>query len=233
MKCKDCGKEFELSKDELAYFYKKGLQPPKRCKECRARNRKRREAEENRKAEIEMQKEREELKETLKTLSKSKPNIAAPIIVALIVLILIGSLLAGKLMHHVDVSDSVPSYELTSQIVTYSPEALETTTTTTEATTSVTTTKPHASSYSFRNADRLNEHFNKHGDETGSSSKEEYLQKANAVVSNPNSLSKTEQSENDGDTVYFLESTGELVILSKDGYIRTYFIADKAYFDRT
>lgn len=233
MKCKDCGKEFELSKDELAFFYKKGLQPPKRCKECRAKNRKKREEEENRQAEIEMQKEREELKQMIKTLPKSKPNLAVPIIIALIVLVLIGSVLASKLMHRVDVVDNVPSYEFTTQVVTYSPEQLETTTTTTEATTSLTTTHQQSSGYTFRNPDRLNDHFNKHGSETGSSSKDEYVRKANAVINNPNSLSKIEQSENDGDTVYFLQSTNELVILSSDGYIRTYFIADYDYFQRT
>ena len=36
----------------------------------------------------------------------------------------------------------------------------------------------------------------------------------------------------DGDDVYYLESTREFVVVSRDGYIRTYYIADKDYFDR-
>ena len=38
----------------------------------------------------------------------------------------------------------------------------------------------------------------------------------------------------DGDTVYYVEATNEFVVLSTDGYIRTYFLPDsgKRYFDR-
>ena len=38
----------------------------------------------------------------------------------------------------------------------------------------------------------------------------------------------------DGDEVYYIEATNEFVILSKDGYIRTYFRPNsgKKYFDR-
>ena len=64
----------------------------------------------------------------------------------------------------------------------------------------------------------------------GYASAEDYLAGANAVVSNPKSLHKTEAE--DGDDVYYLESTGEFVVVSRDGYIRTYYIADKDYFDR-
>lgn len=35
MICKDCGKEFELTEREVKWFEQKGLQSPKRCKECR------------------------------------------------------------------------------------------------------------------------------------------------------------------------------------------------------
>lgn len=85
--------------------------------------------------------------------------------------------------------------------------------------------------YSFRNYERYTEHYNKHGKEVGATSKEDYLRKANAVINNPNALQKTEAE--DGDKVFFLADTGEIVFLSTDGYIRTYFIADYAYFLRT
>ena len=37
-----------------------------------------------------------------------------------------------------------------------------------------------------------------------------------------------------GDDVYYVEDTNEFVVLSRDGYIRTYFNPDrgKAYFDK-
>lgn len=77
------------------------------------------------------------------------------------------------------------------------------------------------SQYTFRNAKLLNEHFEKHGKEMGFSSAEEYLAAANAVVNNASALHKTEKE--DGDDVYYLEATNEFVIVSTDGFIRTYF----------
>lgn len=87
-----------------------------------------------------------------------------------------------------------------------------------------------AYTYEFRNRKRLNEHFEKHGAEVGASSADEYEKMASAVVTNSNSLHKTEAE--DGDDVYFLKSTGEFVIVSPDGYLRTYYIADYDYFNR-
>ena len=75
--------------------------------------------------------------------------------------------------------------------------------------------------YTFRNNKLLNEHFEKHGKEMGFSSAEEYLAAANAVVNNAGTLHKTEKE--DGDDVYYLESTNEFVIVSTDGFNRTYF----------
>ena len=82
----------------------------------------------------------------------------------------------------------------------------------------------------FRYPDRLTSHFEKHGEETGQSSEEEYLSAANAVIHDPAALHKNEAE--DGDDIYFREDTGEIVFVSTDGYIRTYFIASKSYYDR-
>ena len=84
--------------------------------------------------------------------------------------------------------------------------------------------------YDFRRPDYLTEHYKKHGIEMGFESEEDYLDGANAVIANPAALHKLEAE--DDDHVYFIESTGEIVFLSQDGYIRTYFISDKDYFDR-
>lgn len=85
---------------------------------------------------------------------------------------------------------------------------------------------------SFRNADLLNEHYQKHGVEMGFSSAKEYENAASKVVGNDKSLHKTEAE--DGDDVYYLESTNEFVIVSTDGYIRTYFKPDDGieYYNR-
>ncbi|MBR6005157.1 MAG: hypothetical protein IK063_02900, partial [Clostridia bacterium] len=64
------------------------------------------------------------------------------------------------------------------------------------------------------------------------SSKEAYEAAASAVITNPRAVSKMESDDNDGDTVYFIKQTGEIVFLSYDGYIRTYFIATEDYYNR-
>lgn len=87
-----------------------------------------------------------------------------------------------------------------------------------------------ASHLTFRTEDKLQQHFEKHGQETGCATAEEYLAAANAVVANPAALHKL-QAE-DGDDLYFLESTGEFVVVSPAGYLRTYYLTDRDYFDR-
>jgi hypothetical protein len=84
----------------------------------------------------------------------------------------------------------------------------------------------------FRSDELLQEHFEKHGKEMGYQSAEEYLAGANAVIQNTSALHKTEKE--DGDDVYFLKSTGDFVVVSTDGYIRTYFRPEDgiAYYNR-
>ncbi len=84
----------------------------------------------------------------------------------------------------------------------------------------------------FRNSNLLNQHYEKHGKEMGFSSAEEYENAAAAVPLHPDVLHKTEKE--DGDDVYYIEATNEFVVVSTDGYIRTYFLPDsgKSYYDR-
>lgn len=86
--------------------------------------------------------------------------------------------------------------------------------------------------YHFHNEDLLESHYEKHGKEMGFSSSKEYEMSASDVVNNPESLHKTEKE--DEDDVYYKEDTNEFVVVSTDGYIRTYFNPDsgKKYFDR-
>ena len=84
----------------------------------------------------------------------------------------------------------------------------------------------------FRNENLLNSHYEKHGKEMGFKSAKEYEKAAAAVVSNSKALHKKEAE--DGDDVYYVESTNEFVIVSTDGYIRTYFKPDAgiSYYNR-
>lgn len=80
-------------------------------------------------------------------------------------------------------------------------------------------------SYKFRNKNLLDQHYEKHGREMGFASAEEYEKAAAAVPNNPDVLHKIEKD--DGDDVYYVEATNEFVIVSTDGYIRTYFNPDR------
>ena len=84
----------------------------------------------------------------------------------------------------------------------------------------------------FRNPTLLNEHYEKHGVDMGFSSAQSYEAAACKVVENENALHKIEAE--DGDDVYYLESTNEFVIVSTDGYIRTYFCPEDGieYYNR-
>lgn len=117
--------------------------------------------------------------------------------------------------------------EISTIDTTISTTTITTTTTTQEI---ITTTKTTYKNYTFRNNKLFASHYEKHGAEMDCNSPEEYLQKANDVINNPNALHKLEAEDNDD--VYYLESTQELVIVSTDGYIRTYFSASLDYFNR-
>lgn len=86
--------------------------------------------------------------------------------------------------------------------------------------------------YTFRNKQLLNEHYEKHGIYMKYKSAEKYLKGANRVIADEDTLHAVEAE--DGDDVYYLERTNEFVVVSKDGYIRTYFCPEDGidYFHR-
>lgn len=87
-------------------------------------------------------------------------------------------------------------------------------------------------SYYFRNEKLLNDHYEKHGKEMGFDSAKSYEAAANEVIHHPDALHRIE--EEDGDDVYYLEENNGFVIVSIDGYIRTFFYPDDGldYFNR-
>ena len=97
----------------------------------------------------------------------------------------------------------------------------------------VTVQNKKESSLTFRSNRLLTEHFLKHGAEFPYSSAAEYLRGANRVIKDQNALHKVEAE--DGDDVYYLVAANEIVFVSTDGYIRTYFKPDDGidYFNRT
>lgn len=75
--------------------------------------------------------------------------------------------------------------------------------------------------YWFSTKANRDEHFEKHKDEFEYATAKEYLDGANRVINDPAALKKTEAE--DGDYIFYLEASNEIVFLAKDGDIRTYF----------
>ena len=104
--------------------------------------------------------------------------------------------------------------------------------TVTEAKTETVSEAKSEITYWFRTKAQRDQHYEKHGKEMGFDSAEAYLMAANEVVKDPSSLHKIEKE--DGDDVYYREADNAFVIVSTDGYIRTFFYPSggKAYYDR-
>lgn len=88
------------------------------------------------------------------------------------------------------------------------------------------------STLTFRSEALRENHYQKHGIEMGFASAKEYERAAAAVVFDSRALHKVEKE--DGDDAYYIEETNEFVIVSTDGYIRTYFYPRDGirYFER-
>lgn len=78
--------------------------------------------------------------------------------------------------------------------------------------------------YAFQKMSDLADQYQENGVQMGYSSDQAYLAGANRIIQNPASLHKLKKDN--GDHVYFLEASNEVVFLSKHGFIRTYFRAD-------
>ncbi len=92
--------------------------------------------------------------------------------------------------------------------------------------------EPEYVDFYFRNKKLLDQHYEKHGKDMGFSDSKAYEKAASDVINNPDALTKTEKE--DGDYIFYIEETNEFVVLSVDGYIRTYFLPDsgKKYYDK-
>lgn len=212
--CKQCGKEFTITDGEKEFYKSKKLALPKRCKNCRNNNKNKR-----RKFKVVENKdfEEDEIKRLIKekevqtsnideNIPKNKKNsfIIGIATIAVVAVVGLGNLFGANTQNSNDLSKKTAAVSDMS--------------------------KEQITMLFFRNDKLFYEHYEKHGKEMGFESAEEYLKAANEVVNNPDTLHKYE--EEDGDDVYFLEVTGEFVVVSTDGYIRTYYYADKDYFDR-
>lgn len=255
-KCKQCGREFTLTDGEIEFFRSKGLNIPARCESCRKANK----SGKSGKTAADGKESLPVKKGSGRTVYAAVVLIAVIIAAAVFGKVLPGS--SGGNNTYLQASETtaashsestvkqtaetaaviVSETSVTSAKDTYS-QASETTaasysestikqTAVTVSETSVTSAAENLPVYRFRNDKLLLSHYEKHGIEMGFASAEEYEKAASAVVVSPDALHKTEKE--DGDDVYYIESTNEFVIVSTDGFIRTYFYPDKGkdYFDK-
>lgn len=193
-KCKQCGKEFVLSDSEIKFFNDKNLELPKRCSECRKENK-------NNNKEYNIENSKSEKinnnnnnnKDNIHKNYKSDSKKKTFRNIIAAGLVLI-VLFLGKLFN-IDINWQ----EIRTNFGTQENNV----------------------SLEFRNETLWEDHFEKHGSEFGYKSKEEYLKGANEVINSSTSKHKTEAE--DGDEIYYDEVKNEIVFVSTDGYIRTYF----------
>lgn len=111
----------------------------------------------------------------------------------------------------VSTDENEPSEEITSADI---PEASEA---------DLSETEKAVQKYYFRSEKLFDSHYEKHGAEFGDITQDEYLDLANELINaeGENILHKTEKE--DGDFLYYDTETNEFLVLSTDGYIRTFF----------
>lgn len=196
-KCIQCGKNFTISDSEKQFFDERKLHYPKRCKKCREEN-------------------RQQSNDNYRLQPKKKKNnhlIEKILILGMLLLVAVGIVYVNK--------EAGTDKAAVTQEASYSSTQAKSTYVQAD------TSNAQASAvkeYQFRDANLLQEHFGKHGGEFGYTSTNQYVIGANAVIHSPDALHKTESQ--DGDDVYYLQATNEFVVLSTEGFIRTYFKPD-------
>lgn len=235
--CKQCGKEFELNPSEIEFYQKKNLALPKRCKECRELNKQGGSYKEDNQNVAAQERETQTSvnaggtsKMQSAEVQKSGPKktiygVAAAVLVAIAALV--GSYFG------LDLTGTDTGNDKSQNVVVQNEDSTGEENASSEDTDTAAEADKTAHNLTFRNDNLLQSHYQKHGIEMGFASAEEYEKAANVVLDNPNTLHKTEAE--DGDDVYYLESSNELVIVSTDGYLRTYFnpSAGIDYYNRT
>ena len=220
--CVQCGKEFELTNGEIGFYKSRNMNLPKRCKACRAENKQK--------------------KTGAAATAEAAANAAFPapqsgphgksgggikrILYAVFALAALAVGLVFSLNHNNEPAPGSGTTSAPVQTTAAKEEDAQTPETAPEATGNA------APALRFRSRELLQSHFEKHGAQMRCATAEDYLAAANAVVANPDALQKTETDDGDNDRVYFLEATEEIVFVSEDGYIKTYFSADRTYFDK-
>ncbi len=261
--CKQCGKEFEITQSEIDFYKSRNLHIPKRCKSCRDAN-KRTSDESRQSYNHQTYSTPYESNNTPNMGRLYLFGALAIGIALIAAVIAIGSTIGYEPDSSSDIvsaysqTESEVQYEPTPEIKLDSIEVTEAEISTAEDVSETASpeqivdeitddeqapqlieeeSEPMPAvvpepAFRFKNKQLLDEHYYKHGVEMGFSSPEEYEAAASNVITSPKVLQKTEAD--DGDYVYYLESTNEFVVVSTRGFIRTYFKPNDgiAYYNR-
>lgn len=207
--CKQCGKQFEIEDGEIKFFRDKNLSLPKRCRECRKLN--------NGSTGSGHNKQKSGIINGIS--GKNKLRFGFIGICLIIWLVFYLGFLNQDSGYPVS-KETAPEIRNENAVSKETDPGIQNEDNVSKET-GWEAGNENAVSYEFRNAEYLQEHYDKHGAEFGYTSPEEYLEGANKVICAEDVLHKLEAE--DGDGVYYLERTNEFVIISTDGYIRTYF----------
>ncbi len=211
-KCVQCDNEFTLSDGEVDFYIGKGLNLPKRCKQCRNKNKAKNTPAYNSGSFD------NKCSNNYKSYYISKINykfclyvVIAALIIALSAVRSISDtfLLCAALIPVIAVTVLILIVHCTSNKIYIE-----------EFDTSI-------YKYTFYDTASMVKHYVKHGNEVDCESMEQYLFKANYMLSRTDNLSRIQK---DGDTAYFNKNTREFAVIAKAGYVRTYFIAKPEYF---
>jgi len=244
--CKQCGKEFELSESEIGFYKGRGLELPKRCKACREQNKEQGKGQKQQQTQCPVSNHignDKDSRDHKNGTDKSRYIISAAAVLFIVFAFLIKGIFAVPAEEPTLTEDvASPNVQARQETQAQLPGELPKEAPTTQSQGNeeqqevqeiqepVADLEPAATGYVFRKPEYLTEHFQKHGAEFPYATQEEYLLGANNVIQNPNALHKLEAE--DGDDVYYVESTREFVVVSTDGYIRTYFLTDLDYYNR-
>lgn len=238
--CKQCQREFELTDGEIKFYREKNLELPRRCKECRKVNQQNaKQGKTNGKNNF-----YSDFSGNNRNMKSGKGKIGILGVMVAFCLIFIFAVTKPDFISEIfelvdsgqDSSYTVPVSTIENTEEQENQDTKQTETPQDTQSKKKQTDKPKDTKskknqtekkeeetveYYFRNEKLLNQHFQKHGGEFSYSTAEEYEAGANRVIKAKNALHKKEREDNDD--VYYLQETNEFVIVSTDGYIRTYF----------
>ncbi len=207
-KCVQCGKIFTLSDSEIEFFKSRNLSIPKRCKQCREANKNGFQVRTNNKGKAEYD-----------SYNVSTP---LPFKAKAIWFLLLITTIYTTFSNTTDIFKYICFGAFAFVTLIGIAYALANKTFIQEFDTSI-------YKYTFYDTVAMVEHYAKHRKETESETMEDYLYKANMLIVNKGSLSK---SSKDNDTLYYNKRTNEFAVVAKAGYIRTYFMANEKYYNK-